>query len=120
LGLQSAHNVTITDADTATVAWQTTTSTVGEDAAALNIAAVLTTAAGNTLESAAVFNVTAANGSAENADFDSGAFPKTITFAAASGNGATQNTTVDPTSDALVEGDEIFSLTLVVNSGVVT
>ena len=43
--------------------------------------AVLTTAAGNTLESAAEFVVAAANGTAENADYDSGAFPKTITFA---------------------------------------
>src|SRR6185436_18152338 len=75
---------------------------------------------GNTLENAAVFNVTATNGSAENADYDSGTFPKTITFAAASGNGATQNTTLDPASDTLVEGDETVTLTLAINSGVVT
>jgi hypothetical protein len=93
---------------------------LGDDAAAANFIAVLTTAAGNTLENAAAFNVTATNGSTENADYDSGTFPKTINFPANSGNGATQATTVDSASDALVEGDELVTLTLSVNSGVVT
>src|SRR5205085_1575571 len=41
-------------------------------------------------------------------------------FGAGAVTGATQNTTFDPSSDTLVEGDETVTLTLGVNSGVVT
>ena len=76
----------------------------------------------NTLEQAAVFSVTPSSTNAENADYDAGAFPKTITFVAGSGNGTgvTLNTTLDPADDTLVEGDETVTLTLAVTSGAAT
>ena len=49
VGVQGTHVVTINDADSATVAFQTTTTTAGENAGATNVTLVLTTAAGNTL-----------------------------------------------------------------------
>jgi Ca2+-binding RTX toxin-like protein len=78
---------------------------------------VLTTTPGNTLENPAVFNVTATNGSAKNDDYDSGFFPKTITFAVQSGNGAVQVTALEPASDALVETDETVTLGLSLQEG---
>lgn len=121
VGAQNTNAVTITDADSATVAFQSATTSVIEDAATFNVTAVLTTLhAGDMLEDAAEFTVTAANGNAENADYDQGAFPKTITFPADAADGSTQNTTFDPTSDNLVEGNESVTLTLAVSSGVVT
>src|SRR5205823_1076362 len=117
VGVQSTHQVTIQDADSASVAFQLATSTAGEDAGAHGVVAVLTTAAGNTLQNIATFSVTATNGTASSADYDSGAFPKTITFAAASGNGAQQTVNITPTPDNLVEGDETVTLALVALNG---
>ncbi|MFM9966752.1 MAG: Calx-beta domain-containing protein [Planctomycetaceae bacterium] len=120
LGAQATHTVTILDADAATVAFQSATSTVGEDDAATDITVVLTTAAGNTLENNASFSVSAANGTAENADYDQGSYPKTVTFTAGQGNGGTQTVSFDPASDTVVEGSETVTLTLAVTSGVAT
>src|SRR5207237_435690 len=117
VGAQSTHQVTIQDADTASVAFQLAISAAGEDAGAHGVIAVLTTAAGNTLANAATFSVTPTNGTASNADYDSGAFPKTITFAAASGNVAQQTLILTPTPDNLVEGDETVTLALVALNG---
>ena len=118
IGAQASHDVTITDANSATVQWQAAGTTVGEADGATNLTAVLSMAnPGDTLENAASFTVTATNGTAEDADYDSGAFPKTITFAAGSGDGATQDTTIDPADDTLVEGDETVTLALSVASG---
>ena len=77
---------TITDADSASVAFQAATTTIGEDDASTDVVVVLTTGAGNTLESAATFNVVATNGTTVGADY---AVPATITFNANSGNGDT-------------------------------
>ncbi len=117
VGAQSTHVVTIQDADTATVAFQSASSTTGEDAGAHGVVAVLTTAPGNTLASSTTFSVTVANGLTSNTDFDSGAFPKTISFAAGSGNGAQRTVNITPTPDNLVEGDEDLTLTLTATSG---
>ena len=120
IGTQTTHVVTITDADTATVAFQSASSATGEDAGAKNVVLVLTTTPGNTLEDAATFSISATNGSAENTDYDSGAFPKTVTFNAGSGNAATSNVSITPASDTLVDGDETVTLTATLNSGVAT
>ena len=56
--------------------------------------------------------ISATNGSAENTDYDSGAFPKTVTFTAGQGTGATQTVSFDPASDTLVEGDETVTLAI--------
>ena len=121
LGGQATQAVTILDADSATVSFQLATTTIGEAGGATNIAAVLTIGT-NTLEQAAVFSVTPSSTNAENADYDAGVFPKTITFAAGSGNGTglTLNTTLDPADDTLVEGDETVTLTLAATSGAAT
>jgi len=118
VGAQSTHQVTIQDADSASVAFQLGTSPAGEDAGAHGVVAVLNTAPGNTLANAATFSVTATNGTASNTDYDSGSFPKTVTFAAGSSSGTAQPVTITPTSDSLVEGDETVTLALAVSSGV--
>ena len=67
---------------------------------------MLTTGAGNMLESAATFNVVATNGTTVGADY---AVPATITFNANSGNGDTTPDvplTFNPTDDLLVEGSQ--------------
>jgi hypothetical protein len=56
--------------------------------------------------------VSAANGSASNNDYDSAAFPKTVTFTAGQGNGSTQTVSFDPTGDTLIEGDETVTLAI--------
>ena len=104
--------VTITDADIATVSFQSAGTTVGEDGGAANLVLVLTTAPGDTLESNATFTVTATNGSASNADYDAIAFPKTVTFTAGQGNSSTQTVNFTPSSDTLVEGNETVTLAI--------
>ncbi|MCY2995933.1 MAG: dockerin type I domain-containing protein [Planctomycetota bacterium] len=111
---------TITDADSASVAFQVATTTIGEDAASSDVVVVLTTGAGNTLENAATFNVVATDITTVAADY---AVPATITFNAGSGDAdATPDVplTFDPASDTLVEGDQSVTLTLTVNAGVAT
>lgn len=120
LGAQATHTVTITDADTASVAFQSATSTLTEDGGAQNVVLVLTTAAGNTLENSATFSIAATNGTASNADYNNASFPKTVTFAASSGNATTQSFSVTPTSDTLIEGSETLTLTATVSTGVAT
>ncbi|MFP6763291.1 MAG: Calx-beta domain-containing protein, partial [Planctomycetaceae bacterium] len=107
----------ITDADSATVAFQNAAGSAAESAGATNVTLVLTTVDNDggtaTLESGQSIDVTAANGTAADADYEgSSAFPKTVTFGAASSSGATQNTTLDPTADTLVEGDQTVNLGL--------
>ena len=109
----TANDVTITDADSATVAFQSATTTVGEDAAATNLTLVLSTAAGNTLENDATLQISATNGTAENADYDSGSFPKAVTFTAGQGDGGVQTLSFAPASDTLVEGNETVTLAIV-------
>ena len=109
---QTSHLVTIRDADTATIAFQQAATTVGEDDPATLLTLVLTTAPGNTLENGATITINATNGSAENADYDSATFPKTVTFTAGQGNGATQTVSFDPASDTLIEGDETVTLAI--------
>src|SRR5262249_21010902 len=105
--------VTILDADTATVEFVMAAQSVGEDAATPLDVAVRVVTGGNTLGGAVSFNVTvAALGSAEATDFDSGAFPKLVTFATGSGDGASQSVTLDPASDTFIEGDETLTLGL--------
>src|SRR5438270_100509 len=112
VGAQSTHQVTIQDADSASVAFQLATSPAGEDAGAHGVVAILTTATRNTLTNATTSSVAATNGTASNADYNSGAFPKTITFAAGSGNGIQQTVDITPTPDNLVDFVETLTLTL--------
>src|SRR4029079_1098443 len=85
---------------------------LGEEDPVGNLVLVLATAPGNTLESGATLTVNATNGSAENTDYDSATFPKTVTFTAGQGNGATQTVSFDPASDTLIEGDETVTLSV--------
>src|SRR6185436_17455354 len=102
----TADQVTILDGDSATVAFQAAGTSVPEAGGAVNLVLVLTTAAGNTLESSAALTVSAANGTASSTDYDAGSFAKTVTFTAGQGNAATQTVSFSPTADSLVEGDE--------------
>src|SRR5581483_5535354 len=98
-------NVTILDADTATVAFANASQSIGEESASpLTVTVQLMIAGVNTLEDQAQFNVTVASlGGTTAGDFDAGSFPKLITFAATSGDGSTQTITLDPASDAASE-----------------
>jgi hypothetical protein len=118
IGAPASADGAIADADSATVAFTVASNSVGEDDAPLNVVARLSAAAGVTLESTIVFQVTATPGSALAADYDS--FPKTVTFLATSGDGATDTTTLDPASDDLIEGDQTVTLGLAFQSGPAT
>src|SRR5262249_31056142 len=103
--------VTIGDADTATVAFQSASSTKGEgEAAAINVALGL--APGVTLERDVTFNATdTGTGTADFGDSDFFA-PIPVTFAAGSSNKSMQTVTVNLTSDHLIEGPETLVLGL--------
>lgn len=120
----TTQDVTLTDADSATVDFVLTEQTVGENDAPLELVARLNIAPGHSLEQAAQFHVAVQSlGDAESTDFDKADFDallKTITFAASSGFGATASTTLDPTDDLLVEGDETLTLSLAKDSGATT
>jgi uncharacterized repeat protein (TIGR01451 family) len=116
---QSTHATTILDNDTAMVRYLVSDSTVQEDAGSLGLDFRLDFSVTGTgplsIERPMTFAVTATGGSATlGADFD---FPlASMTYAAGSGNGATQHATLPITNDALVEGTETANLGLTVVS----
>mgnify|MGYP001107038765 CR=1 FL=1 len=111
----TANSVTIVDADIATVAFQSATTTVDEDDSATLITVVLSTA-GNTLENDTTIQISAAHVTTEDADFSTWGnwdeTPKTVTFADGAQNGATRTVSINPANDNLVEGDETEDLLL--------
>ena len=117
IGGTNTHDVSITDADTASAEFTTATSSVTENGGAQNVSMTLTTApATATLAANAVFDIAAADVTTEGdpTDYTTGA---TVTFLAGDGDTDTRNVTVTPVNDALVEGDEDLTLTATVNSG---
>jgi hypothetical protein len=104
--------VTILDGNSATVSFKFASTIVGENDPASKIVLVLVTAPGDMLENSATVTVNATNGTASNADYDAGLFPKSVIFAAGQESGATQIVNFAPTSDTFVEGDETITLTL--------
>ena len=112
------HAVTITDASSAKIAFTTATSNFAEDGAAHTITAKLSITGGGTLAKDVVVNVTPTLGTASTTDFTLGA--TSITFAAGSADGATQNVSITPTADTLVEANETVTLGLSVASGPAT
>src|SRR5205814_5774584 len=111
------RTISIADDETATVAFKLAESTAGEDAGFHSVVVVLSTSPGATLASKATFNVSAANGTASDNDYDSGVFTSTITFAAGNASGAVQTVDIRPLPDLLVEGDETVTLSLTALSG---
>jgi autotransporter-associated beta strand protein len=113
----TAQTFTITDDDSASAVFQNATGGAAESAGATNITLVLTTIDNGggtaTLEAAQSINVTAANGTAADADYEgSGLFPKAVTFSIGASTGATASTTIDPAADTLVEGSQTVNLGL--------
>ena len=70
------------------------------------------TAPGDILENSATITVNATNGTAGDADYDLGLFPKSVVFVAGQGNADTQTVSFASTSDTIVEGDETVTLVL--------
>ncbi|MFO7322669.1 MAG: Calx-beta domain-containing protein [Chloroflexota bacterium] len=124
LGAQQSHIVTLPDDDTATVQFQSPTSTTGESNATYDIPVILTlNGTANTTPALAVpvtASVVHQGGSAtEGSDFTL-ASPPTVTFPANSTSGASQSSHLTLIDDSLVEGDETVELALSVTSGPAT
>ena len=71
------------------MAFQTAGTSLGEEVPVGNLVLVLTTAPATHWKAAPRSRSAPTNGSAENTDYDSASFPKTVTFTAGQGNGAT-------------------------------
>jgi len=112
LGAQSTHAATITDDDTATVAFSSATSATGNEEETDHVAAVtLTVPGGGTLIDPIVVNVDVVAGGTATAaaDYtDPGTVP--VTFPAGSADGATQAFSLTILDDTSVEGDETVNL----------
>lgn len=109
LGAPSAHQVTITDAGDrglVSVHFQSASSSVGEANTTHNVVAELVAGGGITLAAPVTVNVTnlgTGTASGGGVDYTFAPNPTVVTFAAASGNGATQNVPVTIVDDAIFE-----------------
>jgi hypothetical protein len=116
-------NVTILDANSATVQFVDTSPSIGEESSTpLSVRVQLVIAGSDSLEDQAEFNVIVASLGAgmTAADFNSGSFPHTVIFPATSGDGTMATAVFDPTGDAVSEGDESLTLGLAKKSGAST
>ena len=109
---------TITDNESATIEFALASSSVSENAGAHSVTVNLVIAAGVTLQDAATLSVSAVDLDTTAADYTLNT--SSITFAAGSGNGASETVTITPADDALLEGDEDVRLDLAITSGVAT
>ena len=100
----TAGTVTIDDQDAATVSVDAVTLT--EDGLGQNVTVRLTTA--GTLENDLVVTLTP-TGAEGASDYNTAV--QTVTFTAGSGNNATQTISITPVDDALVEGNELVTVT---------
>ncbi len=120
LGAATAHTVTITDNDTATIGFSAATSSVGENAGPDPIALVLTINGSGTGTLSLGRNVTvnmttAAGGTATGGGTDY-SLPATTTFPAGAVSGATQTANLAINNDSLVEGNETANLGLAIGT----
>ncbi|MBI4575343.1 MAG: hypothetical protein HY722_03665 [Planctomycetes bacterium] len=112
LGAQTTHTATLTDDEGATVAFTAATSATASEAAANHAVTVtLTTTGGGTLASALTVNAASTGGTAT-AGTDYNAVAVTLTFPAASANGAIQTVNIPVLADTFIEGNETVVLTL--------
>ncbi|MHA3773190.1 Calx-beta domain-containing protein [Verrucomicrobiota bacterium sgz303538] len=118
LGSTTAHTVTITDNDTATISFTAPTSTVGEATGAHDVGVTLVitangTVGAGTLERNVTVNVQdLLNGTAAGAGTDyTFSSPQTLTFAAGE-SGTTKTVSLGIVNDSLSEGDESIHLQL--------
>jgi|GEM_PF-1643038 len=113
IGTQSSHAVTITENDTATVAFQAASSATVDESTALDIAVLLNIPSGGQLDIAITVDAIDAGGGTASSGVDYTAFgTQMVTFPLGAMNGATQNTTLTPLDDAATEGDETVNLQL--------
>ncbi len=113
IGTQSTHIVTITEDDTATVAFQAASSATTNEATPLNINVLLTIPSGGQLDIAVTADVIDAGGGSATSGVDYNAFgTQVISFPVGTGNGATQASTLTPIDDPNSEGNEIVNLAL--------
>lgn len=111
LGLQAAHLVTITDDDTAEVAFELASSATTNEAAAGHVVRVALTTGGATL-AVPVSVMVASGGGTATAGADHTAVSTLVTFPSGSIDGATQDVSLPVRADLLVEGDETVGLAL--------
>lgn len=113
IGTQSAHTVTITEDDTATVEFQAANSATVDESTALDVAVLLNIPSGGQLNVPITVDAIDAGGGSATSGVDYDAFgTQTVTFSVGASNGATQNTTLTPLDDVATEGDETVNLQL--------
>jgi outer membrane protein OmpA-like peptidoglycan-associated protein/IMP cyclohydrolase len=112
IGAQSTHTATITDDDSASVAFALASSATVDESTALNIDVTLSLTSGSLGQAVTVDVVDLLTGSATAAT-DYAAFgTQTVTFPIGSVDGATQTVTLTPTDDTDVEGNETVNFDL--------
>ncbi len=113
IGTQNTHTVTITEDDTASVAFQAASSATVNEGTPLNISVLLTIPSGGQLDIAVSADVIDAGGGSATSGVDYNVFgTQAITFPVGTGNGATQTSTLTPIDDPNSEGNETVNLAL--------
>ncbi|GAG23060.1 unnamed protein product, partial [marine sediment metagenome] len=113
LGAQATHEATITDDDTATIAFQSVSSATADEIAGNHAVTVELTVATGTTPSAITVDVTDVGGGTATADADYTAVGTvTLTFPAGSASGATQTFNLAVLGDTDVEVNETVNLQL--------
>ena len=112
LGAQSNHTTTITDNETATVAFAAASSASAGETGTLAVVVTLTTTGGGTLQDPVTVDVSdVLSGTALLGTEYTFTTPVTLIYPAASGNGTTQVAVLTILTDTLVEGDETVDFT---------
>jgi outer membrane protein OmpA-like peptidoglycan-associated protein len=113
LGAQTTHQVTITDDDQATVAYQLASSATADETAGNHAVTVVLSVPSGTTPTAITVDVTdAGGGSATSASDYSVVGTVTLTFPVGSVDGATQTFNLDVLADTSIEGNETVNLQL--------
>ncbi|WP_223787874.1 beta strand repeat-containing protein [Marinicella meishanensis] len=113
IGTQNAHTVTITEDDTATVAFQAPSSATANEATPLTVNVLLSIPSGGQLNVAVSVDAIDAGGGTATSGVDYNAFGTQVAnFPIGATNGSTQATTLTPIDDPTSEGNETVNLAL--------
>ncbi|MFC3193811.1 Calx-beta domain-containing protein [Marinicella sediminis] len=113
IGAQASHAVTITEDDTATVAFQAASSASVNESTALTVNVLLTIPSGGQLDVAVTADAVDAGGGSATSGVDYTAFgTQLISFPIGTTSGTIQGTTLTPLDDPNSEGDETVNLAL--------
>jgi len=113
IGTQSSHTATITEDDSATVAFQAANSATANESTALNINVLLTIPSGGQLDVAVTADVVDLLSGSATSGVDYAAFgTQLISFPVGTTSGAIQASTLSPIDDPNSEGNETVNLAL--------